>query len=264
MRQVYGSFIERWYVTVFGVVFLYCALRHLGWRRTLLYAVIAFGVGIAFENASVHVGFPYTKYAFNQHLRHKELFVGDVPLIVPLSYTFLGYFAFAAARIVVSGPWRTRGLRVWHEYVLGVVLMVWAVWILDPVSRLGHRWFLGELFRYNGPGFWFGLPLGSQAGFTLTALILVGVLTYLAYDEPDRPVARVMDHPHFTALLTYHGNVAMLAIVAVVLGSTELGGSALLMWVPAAVITAAHWSYLRPRPERLTTNTTSEKVAMTR
>ena len=246
MREIYGTFVERWYVTLLGAVFLVCAVRHLGWRRTFGYAVPAVIIGLLFENGSVHFGFPYTQYTFDSSLRGKEIFVGDVPLMVPLSYTFMGYFAFAAGRLVASGPWRTRARVWWHEYLLGVVLMVWAVWIFDPVSRLGDRWFLGRVFHYEGPGFWFGLPLGSQLGFTLTALLLVGLLTWLARDDEDRPVDGIVRHPHAIALATYHGQVAWLAIVAVVLDATELGGSALLIWVPAAVITAVFWSNLRP------------------
>ena len=246
MREVYGTFIGRWYVTLLGAVFLWCALRHLGWRRTLGYALPAIAVGLLFENGSVHFGFPYTHYTFASSLRGKEIFVGDVPLMVPLSYTFMGYFAFAAGRLVSSGPWQTRARAWWHEYLIGVVLMVWAVWIFDPVSRLGDRWFLGRVFHYGGPGFWFGLPLGSQLGFTLTALLLVGLLTWLARDDADQPVGGLRRHPHAIALATYHGQVAWLAIVAVVLNATELGGSALLMWVPAAAVTAVYWSSLRP------------------
>ena len=246
MREVYGTFVGRWYVTLLGVVFIWCAVRHLGWRRTLAYALPAVALGALFENGSVHLGVPYTRYAFDPSLRGKELFVGEVPLMVPLSYTFMGYFAFAAGRLVASGPWRTRARAMWHEYLLGVVLMVWAVWIFDPVSRLGDRWFLGPVFRYTGPGFWFGLPLGSQAGFALTALLLVGLLTWLARGDADESVAGIRHHPHALALLTYHGQVAWLAIVAVYLGATELGGSALLMWVPAAAVTAVFWSNQRP------------------
>src|SRR3954447_353205 len=246
MREVYGTFVERWYVTLLGVVFAWCALRHLGWRRTLAYAIPAVVLGALFENGSVHLGVPYTRYAFDPSLRGNELFVGDVPLMVPLSYTFMGYFAFAAGRLVASGPWRTRARAWWHEYLLGVVLMVWAIWIFDPVSRLGDRWFLGPVFHYAGPGFWFGLPLGSQAGFLLTAGLLVGLLTWLARSDADLPVVGFRRHPHAIALLTYHGQVAWLAIVAVVLGETELGGSALLIWVPAALVTSMLWSSLRP------------------
>jgi uncharacterized membrane protein len=246
MREIYGTLVGRWYVTLFGAVFLFCAVRHLGWRRTFAYALPAVAVGAMFENGSVHFGLPYTHYTFEPSLRGKELFIGDVPLMVPLSYTFMGYFAFAAGRLVASGPWRTRARALWQEYLLGIILMVWAVWIFDPVSRLGNRWFLGRVFHYGGPGFWFGLPLGSQLGFTLTAVLLVGWLTWLARDESDRQVAGFRHHPHAIALLTYHGQIAWLAIVAVVLGATELGGSALLIWVPAAAVTAILWSTLRP------------------
>lgn len=243
---LYGTVVGRWYVTVLGAVFGWRAVRHLGWRRTGVYVVVALVAGGLAENGSVHFGFPYTRYAFNPALRGKELFLGDVPIIVPLSYTFMGYFAFATGRLIASGPWRTRARRVSHELVPGIILAVWALWIFDPVARLGHRWFLGELFHYAGPGFWFGLPLGSQVGFGATALVLVGCLTWLAREDPAESVVRWQDHPHLVALLTYHGQIVWLATVACVLGATELGGSAALIWVPAATITWMRWSDLRP------------------
>lgn len=260
MREIYGTFIDRWYVTVLGVVFVWRASRHLGWRNTGLYFVSALAVGGLFENLSVHFGFPYTGYAFNDALRGKEIFLADVPLMVPLSYTFMGYFGFATGRVVASGPRHTRAPRIWQEYLLGVVLTVWAIWIMDPVSRLGHRWFLGTVFHYDGPGFWFGLPLGSQAGFTLTALILVAIPTWMTRAERDRPVVRWLDHPHQVALVTYNAQIAWLAIVAVVLGQDKLGGSALLMWVPAAAITAVLWSRdpaPTAQPPRIEANSTT-------
>ena len=248
MREVAGTLFGRWYVTVFGAVFAWCAVRHLGWRKTLVYAVVAVGVGALAENGSVHLGFPYTRYAFNPDLRGDEVFIGDVPLMVPLSYTFMAYFAFASGRLLASGPWRTRASRPWQEWLLALVLAVWALWILDPVSRLGDEFYLGELFEYDGPGFWFGLPLGSQVGFAATAAVLLAVLFVLARAESDRAVAGLRHHPHLPALLTYHGQVLHLAIVAFVIGgipADTIGGSFFLMWVPAAALTAVHWSSLR-------------------
>jgi len=245
VRELYGTLIGRWYVTLLGAVFFWRAVSHMGWRRTLVYAVVAVGVGALAENGSVHLGVPYTAYRFDPGLRGKEVFIGDAPLVVPLSYAFMGYFAFTSGRMLASGPWRTRGRRVWHEYLLGVVLAVWALWIMDPVARLGHRWFLGSLFHYRGPGFWFGLPLASQAGFTLTSAVLIGLLAYLARDDTQQSLTSWMDHPHLVSLVTYQAQLAWLAIVAVVIGADELGGSALLMWVPVAAITAVLWSNLR-------------------
>jgi uncharacterized membrane protein len=248
VHEAAGTLFGRWYVTLFGVVFLWCAVRDLGWRRTALYSVVALVVGGLAENGSVHFGVPYTRYAFNSDLRGDELFLGDVPLMVPLSYTFMAYFAFSSGRLLASGPWRTRASRPWHEWLLALVLAVWALWILDPVSRLGHRFYLGELFHYEGPGFWFGLPLGSQLGFAATAAVLLGTLFALARAEPARPVDGLLHHPRFPALLTYHAQVVHLAIVAFVIGGATahtIGGSFFLMWIPAAAITAVHWSNLR-------------------
>jgi uncharacterized membrane protein len=239
---VVGTLFGRWYVTLFGLTFLWCAVRHLGWRRTLLYLGGSLVVGLLFENGSVKYGIPYTRYAFNENLRGDELFVGDVPLMVPLSYSFMGYFAFALGRLLASGPRSTRGRFVLAEYVLGVMLAVWALWILDPVSRLGHEFYLGRVFAYDGPGFWFGLPLGSQLGFTLTSVILVGLLTWMARDDADVPVRNLREHPHLIALVTYHAQVFHLAVVAFVVGADTIGGAAFIIWIPAAVITAVQWA----------------------
>jgi hypothetical protein len=171
--------------------------------------------------------------------------------MVPLSYTFMAYFAFAAGRLIASGPWRTRAPRAWHELAVAWMLAVWALWVLDPVSRLGDRFYLGELFRYRGPGFWFGLPLGSQIGFAITAGLLIVVLHVLDRDAPDVDVpGGLRAHPHLTALITYHAQVFHLAVVAFVLDADTIGGAAVLMWVPAAVITAVLWSRSRLERER--------------
>lgn len=245
MDLVIGTLVGRWYVTLFGLTFLWRASRQLGWRRTCTYVAIALVVGVAAENGSVHLGFPYTRYSFNEALRDDELFIFDVPLMVPLSYTFMAYFAFAAGRLIAAGPFRTRAPRAWHELAVAWMLAVWALWVLDPVSRLGDRFYLGELFQYQGPGFWFGLPLGSQVGFAATAGVLIFALHRLDRDAPGEAVpGGLRDNPHLVALITYHAQVLHLAAVAFYLDANTLGGSAVLMWVPAAVITTVHWSQL--------------------
>src|SRR6185295_18160699 len=142
--------------------------------------------------------------------------------------------------------------------LLALMLAVWALWILDPVSRLGDQFYLGELFRYAGPGFWFGLPTGSQIGFAATAAVLLAVLFRMDRAAPDLAVDHWWQHPHLPALITYHGQVFHLAGVAFWIGADTIGGSAVLMWVPAACITAVYWSRLR-----LTTPGRSDRDAST-
>jgi putative membrane protein len=251
VHLLWGTVAGRWYVTLFGAVFLWRASRQLGWRKTWIYLGASLVVGIAAENGAVHLGFPYTTYSFDHALRDKELFVGSAPLMVPMSYGFMSYFAFESGRLLASGPFRTRALRPWHELLVAWTLAVWALFILDPVSRMGDRFYLGELWRYRGPGFWFGLPLGSQLGFALTAAILLLVLHRLDGDALDEPVpGGLRRHPHLVALLTYHGEVLHLAGVAFYLGEDTVGGAALVIWIPAAVLTTVYWSTLRIQQER--------------
>jgi hypothetical protein len=254
-EQIVGTVIGRWYVTLFGIAFVVLAVRHMGWRRTGVYTAAAVVVGVVAENASVRYGVPYTRYAFNDELRGTEVFVGDVPLMVSLSYTFMAYFAFAAARLVVGGPYRTRSVMPVLEYVTAVLLGVWVIWVIDPVSRLGAHFFLGELFRYDGPGFWFGLPLGSQVGFTFTVGILVGALTWLMRDEPNRPVARLRDHPRLGSLGGVAGQLLFMTATAFVVArrssdpavirtADALAGSTFVIGIPIVLFIAVHWRSL--------------------
>jgi hypothetical protein len=56
VHEAAGTVFGRWYVTLFGVVFAWCAVRDLGWRRTVLYSLVALVVGGFAENGSVHFG----------------------------------------------------------------------------------------------------------------------------------------------------------------------------------------------------------------
>ncbi len=255
MEEIIGTVAGRWYVTAFGIAFVVLARRHLGWRALGIYSAIALAVGVIAENGSVHLGIPYTRYSFNPSLRGDELFVGDVPLMVSLSYTFMAYFAFAAARLIVAGPRRSRSRLPVLEYLTAVMLAVWALWVVDPVSRLGAHFFLGELFRYDGPGFWFGLPLGSQLGFTATSCVLVGVLTWLTRDEPIEPVDTLARHPRLGALGGFLGQVLFMTATAFVVARTNpgteigrtadaLAGSTLIIGLPVVLLTAVHWRSL--------------------
>jgi putative membrane protein len=253
--EVLGTLVGRWYVTLFGIAFAVLAVRHLGWRRTAIYTVVAIAVGGIAENGAVHTGIPYTRYAFDDGLRGDELFLGDVPLMVTLSYTFMAYFAFGAARLVVSGPYRSRSAMPVLEYATAVLLGVWIIWVIDPISRLGAHFFLGELFRYEGPGFWFGLPLGSQVGFVITQGLLIGLLTWLARDEPASDVDRLITHPRLGALGGLVGQVLFMTVTAFVVAritddpsvaktADALAGSTFIIGLPVVLLTAVHWRSL--------------------
>ena len=69
MRQVWGTVGHRWYVTIFGIVFLVCAVRQMGWKKTLVYAVAAVGfLLIALCVVTVMIASPW--WYKRQHDRH--------------------------------------------------------------------------------------------------------------------------------------------------------------------------------------------------
>ena len=238
---VIGTFAGRWYVTLFGLAYLYYGRRLLGGRRLALYSTIAFVIAVASENASVAWGVPYTLYAFNQDLRGHELFIGNVPLAVPLSYTFVMFFAFAAARYVAAGPWRTAPTSTTGAYLLAVVFATWSTWTLDPVSQRGAEWYLGDLFHYAGPGFWFGLPLLSQVGWCVVSATLCGLLAWLTPHERPQPIAHAVEHPLLPSFVTFLIQILHLAVVALFIGEATLGGAGFIIWIPAFAVAAVLW-----------------------
>ena len=141
------------------------------------------------------------------------------------------------------------------EYLVAVMLGGWGIWIVDPVSQLGEHYFLGDLFHYDGPGFWFGIPIGSQLGFTLTTGILVGVLTWLMRGERSENADNLLANPRFGAMGGYVGQILFMAGTAFVVARTNsdpeivrtadsLAGAAILMGLPAVLMTVVHWRSL--------------------
>jgi uncharacterized membrane protein len=244
MTEIWGTVGGRWYVTLFAVAYLVLGLRVLGGRKLAVYTLAAFGVAALLENLSVRFGIPYARYAFNQSLRGRELWIGDVPLFVPFSYTFVIFFSFAAARAVAAGPWRRVPPSRTAAYVLGAVFATWAMWTLDPISQRGALFYLGDLFHYDQPGFWFGLPLLTQIGWFATSSVLCGLLAWMTWRIP--PAAeRPLRNPLLWCLAAFLVQVQHLSVVGIFVGEQALGASGILMWVPAAAVTAVLWVQCR-------------------
>ncbi len=245
MTEIWGTIVGRWFVTLFALAYLFIGLRVLGGKKLTLYTVVAFTLAAASENASVHTGIPYTRYAFNEALRGQELWIFDVPLFVPFSYTFVMFFSFCAARAVAAGPWRRVPPSRLGAYLLAVLFATWSTWTLDPVSQLAARFYIGDLFHYQGPGFWFGLPLLSQVGWFCVSALLCGLLAWMTRSTSQR-IERPLQNPLIWGLVVFLVQVLHLSVVALSIGEYELGAAGLLMWIPAVGVIAVLWPQLRP------------------
>jgi putative membrane protein len=177
------------YVFAFLAVYLVAASAHMGWRRTLAYLPLGYGLAWISEYASIHWGFPYGDYYYIPDTVDREIWVLGVPFMDSLSYVFLSYCSYNLAVFLLSPVvfgsrsafvLETRAIRrsrrVW---LLGACLFVLLDIIIDPVALQGYRWFLGQIYGYRSPGIYFGIPMSNFGGWLLVGIVLVGALQVL-------------------------------------------------------------------------------------
>ncbi len=190
-----GSVILRPYVFVFLASYLLVSSFHLGYVRTAIFFLLAWGIAFLSEFSSTRNGFPYGYYEYLQATRGVELWISNVPFFDSLSYTFVAYAAYSMA-LLVSTPLLRRGLdlqlvethRVRESLpvgLLGVVFFVFLDVVTDPVALRGSRWFLGQIFWYPQGGLYFGVPLSNFGGWAI-----VGCAILLGFQSVDRALVR--------------------------------------------------------------------------
>jgi uncharacterized membrane protein len=184
MDLLVGTVALRPYVFAFLALFLVAGAHDLGWRRTLGFTGCVWPVAWLAEFSSTRTGFPFGLYRYTGATRGQELFIADVPFIDSLSFTFLAYAAFCLARVALAGR---RVARPVMAIVAGVLMMALDV-VIDPLAVRGDRWFLGQIFFYATPGFYFGVPLSNFAGWVLVGAVGIGLYLMLAPDPSGRLV----------------------------------------------------------------------------
>lgn len=180
-----GTVWLRPYVFIFLAMFLFLASRQIGWARTLFWTVTGYGLALAAEYGSIHWGFPFGKYHYLEATRGRELWVAGVPFMDSLSFTFLSYVGYscawqlAAARQGARGPLTGAGYRAvrgsGRVLVLGAAITTLMDLVIDPVTLLGDRWFLGLIYGYAHTGRYFGVPLSNFGGWLLLSAAIIGV-----------------------------------------------------------------------------------------
>ncbi len=193
-----GTVLLRPYVFTFLILYLLAAVADMGWRRTLLFTVIGWGVAFTAESLSIRVGIPFGLYHYIPSTTHRELWIAGVPFMDSLSFVFLAYASFALARLAVLHPHRT-GKRWWaatlplenplHPPVLllTVTLFVLIDVVVDPVALRGDRWFLGQIFYYPDGGSYFGVPVSNFIGWGVVGLTIMVLFAMLQGEVKGSP-----------------------------------------------------------------------------
>src|SRR5258708_12964486 len=106
-----------------------------------------------------------------------------------LSFTFHGFASYAVA-MLRSAPLyrRTADLRVLDTlklrrsprvWMMAALFMVMIDMVVDPLSVIGDRWFLGRIFWYDPPGPHFGVPVSNYLGWYFVAAIGIAIFQSL-------------------------------------------------------------------------------------
>jgi putative membrane protein len=234
------------YVFVFLASFLIISIVNFGVRTTLLFTALTYAVSLTCEWSSVHNGFPFGLYHYIDATRDRELWVIGVPFMDSLSFTFLAFASYTVALLVTAplyrSGWDLRLLDTWkirrspRVWLMASLFMVMIDFVVDPLSVLGDRWFLGKIFWYDPPGLHFGVPISNYLGWYLVAAVTIAIFVVLdrLLNRHARPLGGRPSFPS-RALLgpTLYFGIACFGITMLFrIGATEIGWASVFIYLP--------------------------------
>jgi putative membrane protein len=169
MQPLLTMLLLRPYVFGFLVAFLFLAVRRWGWARTVLWLVLGYSIAWASEALSIRTGFPYGWYFYKYENLTRDILVMGVPFWDSLSYTFLIF----AGYMVVKYRWPR--LSPAATAIAGGAATMLLDMMIDPVSNLGDRWFLGSIYYYPTGGAHFGVPVSNYIGWFFVSWLVISI-----------------------------------------------------------------------------------------
>jgi putative membrane protein len=167
MDELLTTVVRRPYVFGFLAAYLFLSIRLWGWRRSLLWLVSGYAIAWLSEYSSITNGFPYSEYHYKYENMPGELFIAGVPFFDSLSYPFLIFAGFTTAKYALrrGNSFATMFAGAWLTMTLDV--------IIDPLTKMGDKWFLGDIYFYSTKGIYFNVPLSNFSGWFLVSLAVI-------------------------------------------------------------------------------------------
>ncbi len=260
LGRILGMIVLRPYVFVFFAVYLVAAVTRMGWRRTILFSVIAYCVAFAAEFSSTRNGIPFGLYHYIDVTRDRELWISNVPFWDSLSFTFLCYLGWRlgvllhAPILVRRGDVQVVETRAtatsWRVCLSGALMMTWLDVVIDPLTIHGDRWFLGRMYYYPEGGIYFGVPLSNFVGWFLVGTITTRFFQLWERRHGARHPRVGARHVPCSGLLepgVYIGILAFNLTLTFWIGETLLGVVGIMMYVPIVVLFLVHLFDVRRR-----------------
>lgn len=175
MQPLIHTVIDRPYVITFLVTYLILATRAVGLGRTLLFLVTGYTIAFVSEYLSINYGFPYGWYFYKYENLQRDWLNHGVPVWDSASYVFMCFAGFYLALFMRRHKTHDSGLSKLKLILLSATLVTLLDVIIDPVSHLGGRWFLGEIYYYPDPGWYFDITMANFGGWFLVSFLINSV-----------------------------------------------------------------------------------------
>ena len=183
LELLLGTIQLRPYVFIFLLSYGVIAILHLGVTRSILFTVLGFSIAFVAEYSSTRNGFPFGYYTYIETTRDQELWFSNVPFMDSVSFCFLSYVSYTLS-LFLWCPLKKKGWDIrlvetdaikysWRIVLTGAVLMMMLDVVIDPVSFLGDRWFLGQIYTYKEQGEYFNIPLTNFAGWFVVGFAIL-------------------------------------------------------------------------------------------
>ena len=149
-------------VVVFAAASLSHAVVSRGWRVGLAALLVFSGGGLAVEVLGVATGFPFGDYVYVVDRLGPSL--AEVPLVIPLAWSMLGWPAFVVARRIVPSAW--PGVLVG-----GFALTAWDLF-LDPQMVAEGYW----TWTGAGPYLLDGIPVTNYVAWLVVSVAMMAAM----------------------------------------------------------------------------------------
>lgn len=242
------------YVFLFLAASLFSAQRLLGWRRTGLFFGLTWMTAFLCEFSSTRTGVPFGWYHYTGSTVGQELYLGNVPFMDSLSFSFLLYasyclalFLLMPARLTPSSDQGFHGPNLllpldartsWPVLGLSVLFFVLIDMVIDPVALRGDRWFLGRIYYYPEPGAHFGVPLANYIGWAVVGTVALSI--YFPLDRRLLSLEHGGDQVVTVQVLLgcglYYSLLLFNVMVTFWIGERLMGLAGLLMYLPITAL----------------------------
>ncbi|MGH7429297.1 MAG: carotenoid biosynthesis protein [Candidatus Methylomirabilaceae bacterium] len=241
LELLISTVLLRPYVFLFLALYLWTASSAMGWGRTALFTALAWGVSFAAEYSSTRNGIPFGFYTYIEATKGRELWISNVPFMDSLSFTFVSYVSFALAQWLrlPDGAGEREIVAVRRSVpvlCLATFLFMLIDVVIDPVALRGDRWFLGKIYEYPSPGFYFGVPLTNFVGWGVVGFAIIALFQRIDRALPERATSGRGVRPVLLGAALYYLILAFNLYMTFVIGEHLLGIVGIMLYLPITLL----------------------------